>query len=380
MTIWRAGIVLVILQVVSAAPSGAQGRQVSLARPSVLLNGASEDVSRFGPIVVGEAGNVAVAQPTDLRVLYLDGTGQVVRSLGRKGEGPGEFRRISNIGFSGRAIWVEDNLTRRITSFDDDGQSVATPLPTTARMGSAAEPALTSVLAVLPGGQLLERAVMPGNRPFPREWKGRSEAGDELAITAVGTGGQLQRVLGWLGDRGRCMTQIGTMSVRRPLCVEPQLATDGQGSILALVDMEEPADGSFRLRIVETQSGKERVNRRVRGMPLRVPASVYDSIVSGNARYFPPEVIQAMKAGGRPEYFWPVRSLVVSETGAVTVEVWDANADHAYRMFDAQGVERVNFRLPAEEQIAALSTFGILVVREDTDGLQSLLRYPLPEN
>ena len=47
----------------------------------------------------------------------------MVRRLGRKGRGPGEFESTEMIGLLADTIWVSDRLLRRITYFPDFGKA-----------------------------------------------------------------------------------------------------------------------------------------------------------------------------------------------------------------------------------------------------------------
>lgn len=59
----------------------------------------------------------------------LDESGELVRTLGRSGEGPGEFGRIGRVGAIGEVIWAYDMALRRMTTFDSESAVTTTQVP-----------------------------------------------------------------------------------------------------------------------------------------------------------------------------------------------------------------------------------------------------------
>lgn len=77
-------------------------------------------------IAIAPDGRVFAPQPREglLRIFYADGKFIGVR--GRPGEGPGEFRRMSGIGFVGDTLWVSDNALRRVSLFSSTRRHLRT--------------------------------------------------------------------------------------------------------------------------------------------------------------------------------------------------------------------------------------------------------------
>lgn len=75
--------------------------------------------------VVGAArlsdGRIVVANFQALDLRYYDALGRHVRTVGRKGNGPGEFRLLPGIGRIGDTILVWDAFANRISRFDPTG-------------------------------------------------------------------------------------------------------------------------------------------------------------------------------------------------------------------------------------------------------------------
>jgi hypothetical protein len=70
---------------------------------------------------VGPDGRIYVLQSQEQLIRVFDGTGRFVGTIGRRGEGPGEFLSPHNMGWSGDTLWVIDGGLSRISFFDRDG-------------------------------------------------------------------------------------------------------------------------------------------------------------------------------------------------------------------------------------------------------------------
>lgn len=68
------------------------------------LDANAEDFSVVGWVYVGPQGEIVVPQPQDRRLRLYDSTGAPVATIGRRGEGPGEFQHV------GPVFWVADTL------------------------------------------------------------------------------------------------------------------------------------------------------------------------------------------------------------------------------------------------------------------------------
>lgn len=81
---------------------------------------------RIGPIVVDDTGTLYVANNGSGEVRVFSESGRFVRSIGRQGEGPGEFRHISLMFLDGETLVMLDGPTLRITRMSTDGDVVDT--------------------------------------------------------------------------------------------------------------------------------------------------------------------------------------------------------------------------------------------------------------
>jgi hypothetical protein len=142
-------------------------------------------------------GTIVVADGGSLELRFFDSTGSFLKSAGRRGEGPGEFRRLEGIArLAGDTISVIG--PPGISLFAPSGTFVRS-LPNPPRI----PPPWGRVLALFPGGS---RIVIAGSRPMPRA---RGERWvDSMAVLLVDANNATLRDLGKLAAFQLAMTDV----------------------------------------------------------------------------------------------------------------------------------------------------------------------------
>ena len=77
--------------------------------------------------VISAEGDVFVAQWQDRTIQVIGETGEVIRTIGRSGEGPGEFMLLSAIWLAGDTLVATDRQLMRVNSFATDGRFLDSP-------------------------------------------------------------------------------------------------------------------------------------------------------------------------------------------------------------------------------------------------------------
>jgi hypothetical protein len=90
--------------------------------------GASSSVTfeRPGAIGVGRDGRIYVAENGDYTIKLLTPAGQLVRSFGRSGQGPGDFASIMRITVDDSVVRIPDGMLRRVSEFTLEGRPLRT--------------------------------------------------------------------------------------------------------------------------------------------------------------------------------------------------------------------------------------------------------------
>lgn len=124
-------------------------------------------------LTVDRQGRIYVLEPENQRVRVFGSDGTALAELGRRGDGPGEFRLPLHMGWVGDTLWVFDVAASRVTLWHQHGRAydfrIAAPTSDT-------DPAPGSLVALLGDGSLL-LAARPGMARDSR--RGGSDGGSE---------------------------------------------------------------------------------------------------------------------------------------------------------------------------------------------------------
>ena len=82
--------------------------------------------SRIGGVDLDDEGNVYVVESLLAEIRVYTPEGELLRRIGRRGEGPGEFQGPPRFGVMGDTVWAIDLQANRITLFDRSGALLST--------------------------------------------------------------------------------------------------------------------------------------------------------------------------------------------------------------------------------------------------------------
>jgi hypothetical protein len=158
-----AGLALALVGVgVSSASSAAQTVPV----PQLRLTGPVFEIGRMGvelhrvrAAVSLPGGRLAIADGSSARILVFDAEGALETSIGRKGEGPGEFSLLYGLGAGGDTLVAWDPGLSRVTRWLADGTLIDThPV---ARFGDYS----VEIVAILSSTDYLARSLATLEEP-----------------------------------------------------------------------------------------------------------------------------------------------------------------------------------------------------------------------
>ena len=90
------------------------------------LDPSAEDFSVIRWVFVGPRHEIVVHEPQDMRLRLYDSTGSLVATIGRMGEGPGEFQHLGPVLWAADTLIVVDMRLSRATYWLPDGTLVRT--------------------------------------------------------------------------------------------------------------------------------------------------------------------------------------------------------------------------------------------------------------
>ncbi|HEX8320226.1 hypothetical protein [Longimicrobium sp.] len=292
-------------------------------------------------IDVDSRGRVYVADWFAARVTVLDAEGRILRTLGRKGLGPGEFRGIRGVQvLSGDSVLVYDPGAARLSVFPPDaekpsytvnlGAALGGPKPFTLRR-AAADGAYVALI----------RPQFTPDAATPRR--------DEIRVlNADGT------------PRGAALRNFPSQSFLRVnqrgggYSVMPN--PFGRQAFVA-------AGADDRIHVVWSDSlAVETVDvagRRVGGFSIRhSPPRVTEVDVSDAVRQLPPRmaaIFRPVLADSVPERWPAVRGLVADDQGRLWLGLFASSAEPAeWAAFDAGGHYEGSVFLPSDVEVMAV--------------------------
>lgn len=233
--------------------------------------------SRIGDVAIGGDGLVYVAETQDLHIRVYDAEGQRIRTIGRAGEGPGEFRSISGLGLIGDTLWTTDFRLQRVTLMDRMGEVFRTfQIP---RLELEPLPGVLMVLgpeAFRPDGSITARVV--------QIMFGRDPPTDSISLPLVrlDTAGNVVDTLRY--DRlafTRNTIQVGEreISVPEPPPSSPLIVDVGDDRFVVDRPVATSTDGARFTVAYVTASGDTTFRREFGYRPCTFDPVVIDSLI-----------------------------------------------------------------------------------------------------
>ena len=148
-------------------------------------------LSSLPALPVSESGHLHVPVDGRTRIAVIDSTGQLIHTIGRRGEGPGEFMRIASLELSSTGdLWVFDNRVGRVTRFDASYQAIefhpaemVTAVGVDGKAGGVVTLTETFRSFIEPSASLPSSLpAVESERRWILEYRGASRAPDTLAI------------------------------------------------------------------------------------------------------------------------------------------------------------------------------------------------------
>ena len=347
----------------------------------------ADSLGKLSGVAMDASGNVYVSDLADARVWVFDADGKSVRSIGRKGRGPGEFASPTGIGIGPDGkLYVRDVAhvsrfgadpeTKRLTRFESnfrgpemsDWRSLrATRFD---RAGHLYYPAFNTIDRAQRTGWFLQ-FTLGGERRDSLEVPAFPGAPSSTAWVRLDANG------------GRMLSGLSHVPFE-PL---PVWDVTPRGTLLS-------GDGkTYRLRETDAGGNVVREYRREIGAERIPPRERRDSLAALGARLDSIKVPwsqvggvpDAVRARRLPEQYPPYLDAYAAEDGRIWVRRWVANGDvrTVFDVFDADGRFRRVVELPrriADFPSPVLTLDAIVAIGVDPEtGAHSVLRFGAPE-
>lgn len=355
--------------------------------PDLRIDPDEADLSSVGVMLVANDGRILVAQTQDglIRVFGPDGTS--LPTLGRPGEGPGEFSRLTRIGWIGDSIWALDPGLARITIFDPDtglvrsfrSPGIGLQGPTEREDGLVLE---IYVQAILPDGSL--RAIVGVPRGIePPTWAADVDSGSKHYVRLSQNGAILGRIA--LRERDRCQVSfpigsrgVGAMVI--PLCPTP-LSNDWDGAVadflvFADVPEDDPDQPTYRVSLFGYR-GDTAFVRDYPYQPIPVTAAMRDSMLERERKALeglPPSYHSARPSYDMPGTLPPIKRVLVGRDSTLWLEEEDNAPEHHWRVLDVRGELIGLVTVPAAVRLRVAQRDMVWGTETDENDLEAIVR------
>lgn len=292
----------------------------SLGEPVLTLGSISGENDAFSPIrslAVGPDHRVYLLLPQEHRVAVFSEDGSIVGSIGREGDGPGEFSFPVEIGFVGDSLWVLDPRAQRINYFHnlEFVNSEASNRPRDVHPERRPRE-----VAVLEGGGVLmvtdsQSPIDPPVTTTPSLILVQGEGHPDTLATY-----STDHTAGFIIRRFR--GEIAMMrSFPQPFTFAGLWAVSPGGTQVALVDQDRISSGSDESSFGVTAlrpTGDTVYSTRIPFPTMAIPSSHVEAVLSelGGDNFTDEEVREALFL---PTHYPPVSAVLIADDGSVWI-------------------------------------------------------------
>ncbi len=347
-TFGRAAALIVLgcsaLQPLTTATLAAE--QVVVLEELLRIGAARHDLSAVGDVARSPDGRIWIGQPQDGRILGFSASGTLQVAMGRRGEGPGEFRELGQIGATDSEVHAWQKGPRQLTVVDGAGKVIRTQR--LEQPGSAPRGILTwfGVESILYSysdaeGTTTDPAPLVRYHRIPRVSTFR-----ENTVVA---------------PRRRCSvaerTARGMRALNVPLCARTHATLSPNGRRLAVIDSWTGAGSETGVKVKSFGADGTLVHAGDYALGRSpIPRSVHDSVI-----------VRMRAASG-------------SWNPALAGEVWvttrsGSDGARGLLVVGGDGTLRGRTPLPQGARLGWAGDGHVVIVEEDADGLQDVVLY-----
>lgn len=327
-------------------------------------------------LVRTESGAIAAADGRAQVIRVFAPDGRLVRSVGRRGSGAGEFQALAWLGADGDSLLAFDLLTRRVTLFGAVGRVRTTQL-------QSQGPVLTAPLGRFDDGTLL---VASGGAVFPfagNQWEARRDSALLLRFGADGVVRDTVARIAWGETFG---VAIGRAD-NRFLAPMPRPFGMRTSAVLAGEEIIVGEASGYELKVLDASG---RIVRRIRRAHTPVPVTpeaivAYKRTVQrpagsqGLQARIDSALVSALDSAPFPATMPAYERVLADDDGTIWVLEYSVRLDQPGRwnVFSREGEWLGNVLTPRGLRVEAIGRDWILGTWRDPEGAERVRMYAL---
>jgi len=327
-------------------------------------------------VVITSNGTAVVSESDEPVLKVFSRDGRSVRTWGRRGDGPGEFREVTGLLSSGDSVWAYDGSHRRGTFYRNNG---ALGKEVTFAQRSAPEIGPTFPL----GDRYLGLATLYSAALA-------APGGSQRRVLLVRTSGTIERDLVQpLLIRGY-NTQLrlpgeGSMFLPLPVpLMDRVVVAEGGASAVVARGAFDNRSGSRRLRVTKLDADGDTIfSKTILIGPAPVTTTYLDdhqhNLVKAIVQRFPSElaakraVQEAMKTNA--SQFYPVNGLIADNDGRIWIRTTLARND--WLVLGSSGAVLACAQAPVDLRLVAAAGRSVWAIKTDSDDVRFPQRFEI---
>lgn len=370
------------------APWSDVGAQTVIqAKEDLRIDAESHDLLPIWWLWVSPKGVMVASQQQDRNFRIFAPDGRPLGTVGRNGQGPGEFRRVegTRAGWIGDTLWLTEAGQPRLTLVGPDLKLVRMePLPTELigpRGETLTEAPITKpfLIGIAPDRSLLtmslwrDGAVLPKWLPVP--------ADHSRFFLRESRDGRMVQFLGAIpNDVTACEFGDSKGRVVVPWCPRAAMTEplDRNRFVVVTAGASNASNGSYRVVVIDAGKGDSLLNREYRYRPVPIPSRTIDSARTAlmSAKEIPPQLLQMYRKAKFPSHYPPFRNALMGRDGTIAIELYGVvKGMREWRFLDTRGNDLGVVAFPASVRLFAVEQGRAWGTDGEPGDQDSIVRY-----
>lgn len=346
---------------------------------------AEQALTSVTALTLGPGKEIYVAQPQEGCIKVFSPAGRLVRTIGRKGEGPGEFMALDNMGWVGDTLYVSDGRLGRVSLFGTDGRYLRS-LSSNWMTATDSTTLTVRVHRLRADGTAIVEPLVPTPLIADGTVKARS-------LLTMDTTGHVLNHVAELSLRNMLLVVPagpGILSGPQPFGDAPLFAIAPSGDYIAILDRTaagSPDSSTMRFTKI-TPQGDTALTRAIPYEPIPFQEQLVDSVIDARAAVVAGEFGSLRKArevlthmAYRPAFFPPASGVVVAGEDRIFIRrealpgakvLWD--------VLSGDGVHLGSVLLPLSAQVFRANDEKLWTTERDEMDVTYVVRYRIAEN